>query len=228
MNEDRGHNKWLDLTNGVCWSMIFSLAAIIMSIVALAHTHPRVLYSTNDETVVLGFDYIGVIVGILTLLVTLLVAWNIWQTMATKREVERAYADSYKAKKLANRCSDNIKTLQIQNLGIVKHVQGELEFSSGKYFDACLSFIDAAKEYVTAQNNKELYISTCLSKIEMCLDNAKDDKSIRTDSTTKDLIDRITAFESLINNTNSAQRFIKQTLARIKTKLEGMQNDTLK
>lgn len=82
------NDKWLDLTNGVCWSIIFSLAAIIMSIVALADTHPRVLYSADGKTVVLGFDYIGVIVGILTLLVTLLVAWNIWQVLDSGRKIQ--------------------------------------------------------------------------------------------------------------------------------------------
>lgn len=82
------NDKWLDLTNGVCWSIIFSLAAIIMSIVALADTHPRVLYSADGKTVVLGFDYIGVIVGILTLLVTLLVAWNIWQVLDSRRKIQ--------------------------------------------------------------------------------------------------------------------------------------------
>lgn len=82
------NDKWLDLTNGVCWSIIFSLAAIIMSIAALAHTHPRTLYSANDKTIVLGFDYIGVIVAILALLVTFLVAWQIYSTIRSTRQIE--------------------------------------------------------------------------------------------------------------------------------------------
>lgn len=87
------NDKWLDLTNGVCWSIVFSLAAIIMSIVALADTHPRVLYSADDETVVLGFDYIGVIVGILALLVTFLVAWQIYSTIRSTRQIENVEED---------------------------------------------------------------------------------------------------------------------------------------
>ena len=216
------NDKWLDLTNGVCWSIIFSLAAIIMSIVALAHTHPRVLYSTNDRTVVLGFDYIGAIVGILTLLVTLLVAWNIWQTLATKSEIRRACSVSYKAMKLANKCSDNIKLLRMQHIGVIKHVQGEVEFANGRFYDACLSFVDAAKEYVLAQNNIELYVSICLNRIEMCLNKPEDEKNVKTESKIIDLADRIAKLDSLIGNTNSAQRFNKQRLAKIKARLENI------
>ncbi len=216
------NDKWLDLTNGVCWSIIFSLAAIIMSIVALADTHPRVLYSADDKTVVLGFDYIGVIVGILTLLVTLLVAWNIWQTVSTKSEIKRASAESYKAKKLANKCYNDIKLLRIQHLGVIKHVQGEVEFADGRFYDACLSFIDAAKEYVLAQNNIELYVSICLSKIEMCLTKPEDDKNVKSDSKIKDLLDRIINLDSLIGDANSAQKLNKQTISSVKTKLENL------
>lgn len=69
-------DKWLDLTNGVCWSIIFSLAAIIMSIVAVANKCPRF----NLE-----FDYLGLLVGILSLLVTALLGWNIYQVIDLKR-----------------------------------------------------------------------------------------------------------------------------------------------
>lgn len=70
------NDKWLDLTNGVCWSIIFSLAAIIMSIVAVANKCPRF----NLE-----FDYLGLLVGILSLLVTALLGWNIYQVIDLKR-----------------------------------------------------------------------------------------------------------------------------------------------
>lgn len=216
-------DKWLELTNGVCWSIIFSLAAIIMSIVALAHTHPRVLYAADDKTVVLGFDYIGVIVGLLALLVTFLAAWNIWKTIDTKNEIQRAIEETVKANKLASRCRHDIKLLRTQHLGFIKHVQGEVEFLDGKYFDACSSFIDAAKEYAKAQNNVELYISVCLGKIELCLSHPEDDKNVKTDSKIKDLIDRVTYLDSLISDTNSAQRLNKQTVARIKATLENIQ-----
>ena len=47
-----------------------SIAAIICSVVAICVSLPSV-----PE---LGIDYIGVIVGILSLLVTMLIGWQIW------------------------------------------------------------------------------------------------------------------------------------------------------
>lgn len=217
-------DKLLDLTNGVCWSMVFSIAAIIMSVAALAHTHPRILYSSDGKTVGLGFDYIGVIVGILTLLVTFLTAWNIWKTIDSKNEIQRAIEETAKANKLANKCRHDIKLLRTQHLGFITHIQGEVEFLGGKYFDACLSFIDAAKNYIIAQNNVGLYVSVCLSKIELSLNNSQNDKSSWSKATIKDLIGRINNLDSLIESANSAQKFNKGNMAKIKSRLEEMLN----
>ena len=52
------------------WSNCLSIAAIICSGVAICVSLPSV-----PE---LGIDYIGVIVGILSLLVTMLIGWQIW------------------------------------------------------------------------------------------------------------------------------------------------------
>lgn len=75
-------SRWVDLSNGVAWAIIFSLAAIIMSICTLAHKCPRE-YGEGK----LGFDYLGVIVGILALLVTFLVAWQIAQTLISREQL---------------------------------------------------------------------------------------------------------------------------------------------
>lgn len=69
------NGKWLDLTNGVCWSIIFSIAAIAMSIVAVANKCPR----CNLE-----FDYLGLLIGIVSLLVTVMLGWNIFQLIDLK------------------------------------------------------------------------------------------------------------------------------------------------
>lgn len=63
MNEDKS-----DTHSGIVVAIIFSIAAIIMSICSLTRNNERVL----------GFDYLGVIVGILALLVTFLVGWQIY------------------------------------------------------------------------------------------------------------------------------------------------------
>ena len=50
--------------------LILSGISILVSIIALCRTYPH----TSD----LGMDYQGIIVGILALLVTVLIGWNIY------------------------------------------------------------------------------------------------------------------------------------------------------
>lgn len=72
MNEDKS-----DIHNGIMVAIIFSIVAIIMSICSLARNNERIS----------GFDYLGVIVGILALLVTFLVGWQIAQTLISREHL---------------------------------------------------------------------------------------------------------------------------------------------
>lgn len=60
----------------------FLLLAVFLLFVLLCFYAPRVIKGNS-----LGFDYMGVIVAILALLVTFLVAWQIWQTIAAREEI---------------------------------------------------------------------------------------------------------------------------------------------
>lgn len=62
---------------------IISFIDFILCIVLLCFVCPRVSGPDN-----LGFDYIGVIVGILSLLVTLLIGWNIYSTIDIKEQIQ--------------------------------------------------------------------------------------------------------------------------------------------
>lgn len=59
----------------------FLTASFFMSLIALCRTCPR-----NGEN--LSFDYMGIIVGILSLLVGFLVAWQIYKTIEVDRKIE--------------------------------------------------------------------------------------------------------------------------------------------
>lgn len=69
-----------------------SISAIIIAVVALAVSLPRLIWTDKFGEVDLGFDYLGVIVALLALMVTLMVGWNIWQTIDAKSNV-KAFAD---------------------------------------------------------------------------------------------------------------------------------------
>ena len=78
-------------TTGIkpCILVCTNFLALIFSIAALCMTHPNQL----------GFDYIGAIVGILALLVTVLIGWNIYQLVDVKgiRKDFEAYKEDVKA-----------------------------------------------------------------------------------------------------------------------------------
>lgn len=60
-------------------SIAISLTAIIISIIAICNVYPREL----------GIDYLGWIVGILALLTTILLGWNIYTTIDIKENHRR-------------------------------------------------------------------------------------------------------------------------------------------
>ena len=78
----------------VCTNFI----ALIFSIAALCMTHPNQL----------GFDYIGAIVGILALLVTVLIGWNIYQLV----DVKGIRKDFEELKKSCKSDIDKLKKMQ--------------------------------------------------------------------------------------------------------------------
>lgn len=70
-------------------SICLSIVAIVLAAIALGVAIPRLLNKDCCGNIDLGIDYLGIIIGLLALMVTLMVAWNIWQTMEAKRSVER-------------------------------------------------------------------------------------------------------------------------------------------
>ena len=77
--------------------LIVCLLAIVLSIIAISRTCYR--------TVELGFDYLGIIVGVLAILVTFLVGWNIYSAIDAKEKI-KIYQDEI----------DRLKTLQEEQL----------------------------------------------------------------------------------------------------------------
>ena len=80
------------------WSNCLSIAAIICSVVAICVSLP-----SAPE---LGIDYIGVIVGILSLLVTMLIGWQIWNAMTIEKKI------SDEVKKVKDSISKEIENMR--------------------------------------------------------------------------------------------------------------------
>ena len=76
MNKDNSTNSKFKT---VIWRLV-SAIALVLSIIAICGLY----YRTTD----LGIDYIGIIVGILAILVTCLVAWNIYSAIDANNSPE--------------------------------------------------------------------------------------------------------------------------------------------
>lgn len=61
-------------------TLVLPITSIIVSVIALCRTYPHTSY--------LGIDYQGIIVGVLALLVTVLIGWQIYTTINVKEELK--------------------------------------------------------------------------------------------------------------------------------------------
>lgn len=156
------NNRWVDLSNGVAWAIIFSLAAIIMSICALAHKCPRIYGKGN-----LGFDYLGVIVGILALLVTFLVAWQIWQTMASKEELRRVERIGKKYDDLTKQ----VEMLKEIPEGFLYHTLAMSHFDKQDYTWAFIHLGWAVERLIKGQADYVRHIAHNIDLMDACLIN---------------------------------------------------------
>lgn len=119
------------------WSNSLSIAAIICSVVAICVSLP-----SAPE---LGIDYIGVIVGILSLLVTMLIGWQIYNSIAIEKKIKD------EVEQTRNEIDTYFNKQKIENLYMLTIVNGisqsrmdiiEKEYDSALF--CCIHTIDAA------------------------------------------------------------------------------------
>lgn len=120
MNENRD-NDCLDPENNskCCFFKVanaFLLLAVFLLFMVLCFYAPRVIDGKS-----LGFDYIGVIVAILAILVTVLIGWQIWATIDTRRIIER-----FDERIRANENAVNRLQQQFSNIGEIAIANTEI------------------------------------------------------------------------------------------------------
>lgn len=101
------------------WISIFP---ILFSLIALVNCYPRIEQ--------LGFDYLGLIVGILALLVTVLLGWNIYALIDTHKIRKDFKALS---KELSDRIEKNSFNLH-SSLALSYNVENDSDDNDSKYF----------------------------------------------------------------------------------------------
>lgn len=100
MKKNRLIRKWFCIYTRQ--SAAISAIAMIVCILGVAIEFPR----GNS------FDYLGLIIGILALMITFVVAWQIWQTIASREEIKDAKDAVQKSEELVKR---------------IEHIEGQLK-----------------------------------------------------------------------------------------------------
>lgn len=113
-----------DIESKCCFSLILSICAFAFSLLLMFPCLPRILSSKEIQ-----FDYIGAIIGVLSILVTILLGWNIYTVIDFKSKIKKAQHD-------------------------YKKLEGKIIETDQKAFDANIStnyvlyqFYDKNKEY---------------------------------------------------------------------------------
>lgn len=115
------------------WGNCLSIVAIICSIVAICISLP----STSE----LGIDYIGVIVGILSLLVTILIGWQIYNAITIEKKIKDE-TESLK-KEISDYLENDNGTRDSLSMYVLGLTHARIALIEHDYEDAFACFINA-------------------------------------------------------------------------------------
>lgn len=129
---------------------------LIVSLVSVCHTHPRI------ES---GFDYMGLIVGILSLLVTMLIGWQIYNALSLEQKVSniKKEYDGLKDKSEAlARQQENIKVYNEASMEFIRGMTMLSNRNSVNLAEVYWVFSLALLHYIEAGIDVEVNVENCL------------------------------------------------------------------
>lgn len=152
------------------WSNCLSIAAIICSVVAICVSLP-----SAPE---LGMDYIGVIVGILSLLVTMLIGWQIWNVIAIDKKIDG------KVKQTSDSLTESINVTKKEMIEYIEKaneksqteimtsllfIQGDNFLFKSQFENALLRYLDVISDII-----EKPYIENYSDAINACILKARE------------------------------------------------------
>ncbi|RYT15477.1 hypothetical protein EAJ13_15910 [Bacteroides xylanisolvens] len=147
-----------------------SIAAIICSVVAICVSLP-----SAPE---LGIDYIGVIVGILSLLVTMLIGWQIWNVIAIDKKIDG------KVKQTSDSLTESINVTKKEMIEYIEKaneksqteimtsllfIQGDNFLFKSQFENALLRYLDVISDII-----EKPYIENYSDAINACILKARE------------------------------------------------------
>lgn len=145
------------------WLITSSLLSV-GSISFCAACLPRIICEERP-----GFDYMGVIVGILALFITFLVAWQISQTMASREEIRKAEIAARKVSELQN----ELQLLKDVPDGYLFYALAIVKLEEEKYYDAFDFYYYAIRSFIRGNVDYAKYTTVALDAMSDCIESAE-------------------------------------------------------
>ena len=119
--------KHWKIRNIQLWSFVFSIIALTVSIISICSAFPRI---ENTK-----FDYLGIIITIFALLITILIGWQIWHAFYFAEEIKSQSRENAaikktideKVQKLYDDINDNLEKRNKRHLEILEVVKTDYE-----------------------------------------------------------------------------------------------------
>ena len=157
-------------------AIAISIIAIIIGIIALCFAAYR--------TPLLGFDYMGLLVGILAALVTALIGWQIFTTIGVEKKIndmEKKVDDmniilEEEKKKINDELEDEERKRNLKEnylIGKMNFLQGHVfqSLEEKNFFMIYNYYVQAI--YFTLKSDSQGNIQSTLNNMELCLSNRK-------------------------------------------------------
>lgn len=153
----------------IVYFSILSIAATIFSIIALCIVLPR--NWGDGTTVILGFDYMGVIVGALSILIALLLGWQIFHSIDMKNRITKIELLQTSLQEQLKLSKERNMRAEIKSRYHISRMQG-LSFCKRQPYTAYISFYDALKVALSIDGE---YVETSLNDLRgvICILNTK-------------------------------------------------------
>lgn len=136
-----------------CLSLVFSSVSLIISIFVLVGNFPAV------RKLGLDLDYLGVIIGILSFILMLLLGWNMFNAVELNRSmrilkartgvVQREVNDSRKfVENKIDRITSSVQRKEEYMMGSVDFVQGMIKMNEGCFYMGYRLFISSLRHFL--------------------------------------------------------------------------------
>ena len=196
---------------------VIPILSLIISVIALAVALPR----PNN----LGFDYLGVIVALISIATALAVGFQIWNALSLenrlkgfKTQVEKEYSTKMDSleKRLKDDYNNRVANLAIMNVFSTSITFAEVSITNKKYTNAFMFYMRALESETIISESSDIdlgtscvpMLKTMIDSIPVCITDKEEQKYIiKTiiDSGKEELIEKIGVIKSKIFKSEHTQ-----------------------